>query len=641
MNYFTVTHSPDRLEIELAPAPSGPDSLVSVAAFDGNVALLYGYLLYRRRAAARLDTASTRQDDAELALASYQESGVAGLERLEGDFALVVWDADEQRIIGIRDPMGGYPLFYRHDGDTIAFGTSLRRLHQSAAQGLDMDYVARFLAMPAQLQELNDVACVRPGIRRILPGTVVVAAARRHDAVLTRRYWNWQERMTDFGTDDVDELGDAYRSILSDAVRQRVRGRTLSHLSGGTDSSAVSLLARDAARDAPRAEPLHTVSLIYQQLPVLRRETAYIDEVLRTMPDVTAHRLPADGLLDFDAFTDPPDYEEPYAGLWRVQLDRASVDLADRLGAKTLLTGIGSDEVHDIQPYHIADLLRRGRAVQSVREAQTWAEDLACNWWEIFVPFGITPLTHTGTRTRRGPSTSSIALRDQADHSVPRWFDQDFVSAYDIADRIADAARSRFRRGLAAGLATTLAAIEWRAGDTLRWAVAAPVGLCLGHPFLDPRVLAAGLGIRARLRPQPGTRKPVLATALNGLLPAALLERRRKGHFNEVYYLGLARNTTLLQRMINNAPDATWQVFDRQAIIDSLTEAQVGGGSVRQLARLSYSLSLVSWLSSDRAATSAARRSPAASARPSPSPQGRPTDLAESLRRGGYVILTP
>src|SRR5439155_26618440 len=90
--------------------------LVTQAATAGVRAVLMGRLYYRAELRAALGPAATEprnraeESDAALALAVYRQHGLAGLERLEGDFALVVFDEGTRRLVAMRDPMGGYPI---------------------------------------------------------------------------------------------------------------------------------------------------------------------------------------------------------------------------------------------------------------------------------------------------------------------------------------------------------------------------------------------------------------------------------------------------------------------------------------------------------------------------------------------------
>ena len=142
-----------------------------------------------------------------------------------------------------------------------------------------------------------------------------------------------------------------------------------------------------------------------------------------------------------------------------------------------------------------------------------------------------------------------------------------------------------------------LHAVENMSGDVIRWAVAAPFGVTIAHPFLDRRLVCFGLGIQACLPPQPGRRKPVLAEAMRDLLPASIRQRRLKGHFSEVYHQGLARNLSALQAMVQQAPLEALDMFDTACLLRYLQEAPVTSANAPQLQRLDFTLALIKWLS--------------------------------------------
>ncbi len=102
-------------------------------------AVLFGDLYYRRtlRNSLPADPAPVlegggAEDDSNtavaLALHIYRAQGWQGLARLEGDFSLVIWDAARRWLIGVRDPMGGYPLFWIRQPGFYACATGLRDL---------------------------------------------------------------------------------------------------------------------------------------------------------------------------------------------------------------------------------------------------------------------------------------------------------------------------------------------------------------------------------------------------------------------------------------------------------------------------------------------------------------------------------
>src|SRR5918992_338954 len=64
--------------------------------------------------------------DTEVLLHLYEEHGEAFAERLRGMFAVAIWDARRRRLVLARDRFGIKPLYYRDDGDELAFASELR-----------------------------------------------------------------------------------------------------------------------------------------------------------------------------------------------------------------------------------------------------------------------------------------------------------------------------------------------------------------------------------------------------------------------------------------------------------------------------------------------------------------------------------
>ncbi len=132
----------------------GRPPLVTQAAIPGVRAVLMGRLYYRADLRVGLDLAGaglcnpTAENDAALALAVYRQRGLEGLERLEGDFALVIWDASERRLVAMRDPMGGYPIFYTVHREGVAASTHVGPvLDLLPSRTLNQEYLADYLAL--------------------------------------------------------------------------------------------------------------------------------------------------------------------------------------------------------------------------------------------------------------------------------------------------------------------------------------------------------------------------------------------------------------------------------------------------------------------------------------------------------------
>ena len=67
-------------------------------------------------------------NDADLVLSAYRCWGPDALNRLEGCFALALWDAEKRRLYARRDLLGGFPLYWGHRGRRVAVGTNLQEV---------------------------------------------------------------------------------------------------------------------------------------------------------------------------------------------------------------------------------------------------------------------------------------------------------------------------------------------------------------------------------------------------------------------------------------------------------------------------------------------------------------------------------
>lgn len=189
-----------------------------------------------------------------------------------------------------------------------------------------------------------------------------------------------------------------------------------------------------------------------------------------------------------------------------------------------------------------------------------------------------------------------MRLNSQTDWTIPPWILPSFARRHSLQSRTIENLQRTYRLCRHTGLSVALSAISHMAGDVIRWTVAAPQGINIAHPFLDRRLLCLSLGIQLRLRPEPGVMKPVLAEAMRGILPDAIRNRRRKGHFNEVYYLGLAQNLSMLETMVREAPIDDLEMIDKACLLRCLQEASMASANARQLQRLNFTLSLLKWL---------------------------------------------
>ncbi|MCC3770362.1 asparagine synthase-related protein [Streptomyces sp. UNOC14_S4] len=93
-----------------------------------------------------------------------------------------------------------------------------------------------------------------------------------------------------------------------------------------------------------------------------------------------------------------------------------------------------------------------------------------------------------------------------------------------------------------------------------------PLGLEYAAPYLDDGVIEAALAVRVPERFAPGRYKPVLAAAMHGIVPAAILGRSTKGEYSAEFHTGLRRNRASLLELFDDPLLARAGLIDASAL---------------------------------------------------------------------------
>ncbi|MEA2684170.1 MAG: hypothetical protein QOK05_2498 [Chloroflexota bacterium] len=185
--------------------------------------------------------------DTEVIVHAYEEWGDAFVERLNGMFAIAIWDSGRRRLILARDRTGIKPLYYAATPGRLHFGSEVKALlvDQAIPRELDMEAVDDYLA----LEYIPSPRTIFRAIRK-LPPAHLLTWDWRTGRVTVKRYWDVPLGATTF-TGDV--AGEATRLLehLREAVRQEMVADVPVgvFLSGGIDSSAIAAMATAVGQD--------------------------------------------------------------------------------------------------------------------------------------------------------------------------------------------------------------------------------------------------------------------------------------------------------------------------------------------------------------------------------------------------------
>jgi asparagine synthase (glutamine-hydrolysing) len=180
--------------------------------------------------------ASVRESWSDIAIfaAAYEQFGTATPLKVLGDFAVLVWDSSTRGCTLVRDRFGVRMLYYAVSGDCIAVSNSLEAVLESpgVSRALHEDAIADYLVVG--FNEDLERTTYRD-VRRVPPAHMIELTA----GARARRYWHPSDITPSVAGDPID----AFRSALTESVRDRLRSERASVLmSGGLDSTSLAAI---------------------------------------------------------------------------------------------------------------------------------------------------------------------------------------------------------------------------------------------------------------------------------------------------------------------------------------------------------------------------------------------------------------
>lgn len=490
-------------------------SMVADVRLDGRVEL-------RQRLARARRTVSPDAGDATLLLHAFLAWDTEAFRQVLGDFACMIWDRRDQRLIAARDPLGVKPLYFAPWQGGLAIGNTLQTL--LALPGIDQrpddQSVADFLLFDAAR---SPTATPFRGIRALPPAHRQVWSPARGSsrpdgaqwALPAQRYWSFADLGDSdlptsrfVGSDPTRDWVAAFRERLSEAVADRVRSNRVAILmSGGLDSTAVAILGHRAlgAHPSPTHLGLHTV--VYD--PLIEDEEGHYAAIVAS--ELSApHRIQRFGTCElFAGWDELP--SAPQLADRTLETATQAIDRALSLDARIVLTGHGGDPIQSPDVGYFLRQVRHfawGRAWRYLRHAPRRSD-------RRLPPLGIGALT--GIRRQRKDWRQGF----------PSWLAPRWVRELDLESRWHDASMERLRietdrdRQVAAGFGT-----EWSTLFELMDAGARGLPISFQHPFFDLRLIA----LIARMPPVPWcVEKFLLRETMRDIMPDTVRLRPKRG----------------------------------------------------------------------------------------------------------------
>ena len=496
-----------------------PDGSQPMTCSDGRYTIVFNGEIYNfvelRTELERQGEVFVGHSDTEVLLRLFATSGVQCLARLNGMFAICVYDKLERTLLLVRDRLGVKPLFYWRSGRTFTFASEVRALRGLPGFPTAIDPEA--LGLYFRIGAVPEWAAIYPGLAKLAPGNWLRYHCDSGRIEGPVAYWDLPPVGEEAGKSE-DEWIDQIEAMLWDATRIRLRSDVPLgvFLSGGIDSG---LVAAAAAQFRPGLTSLTigfggesvdetALALATARMLKLNAVTRGIDlcEGLEALPSIMGH------------------FDEPFSDT--SALPTSLVCAEARKDFTVVLSGDAGDEVFGGYENHVRAW--RWRAVDWV--PLRWRREIGS------VLASLSPLDSVSRRFfkrlrrpvgRFGLGGKLYPYQDWLDNCLKPELNLDadrvallydsHLPKWDSASSVDQAQRTDLRSYLLEDILIKVDRMSMMHSLEVR------------SPFLDYRMVELGLTVPSSLRTKNGCNKYLLRRLATRHLPDAVCRAPKKG----------------------------------------------------------------------------------------------------------------
>jgi asparagine synthase (glutamine-hydrolysing) len=490
------------IDVSSGQQPSYNQSRDVVSVFNGEI---YNFRELRQNLISRGHQINMLGDSALIPFL-YQEYGNAFPSKLQGMFAIALFDAKRKRLLIVRDRLGKKPLWYSQQGSTFYFSSEVKGLLSLGVnRKLDEKVIPEFL----RYGYINAPKSAILDVKQLPPATLLIIEDGKSNLI---QYWN---------PSDIPEASISFEDAKYEAtrlLREAVKTRLVSErpvgafLSGGIDSTIVTALMQEESESS-----VHTYSIGFSDTKF--DESRFAKEVAKAIDTIHHERVvEANPRLIVETLSKVLDH--PFA-------DSSIIPtfLLSRFAREEVvvaLSGDGGDE-----GFAGYERYRAGRFLDSINPL------LAINPLKLFPVDRITNprfrklIRHSSYQSlpeRYSGFQSLFQINDLYSILNPellgRSKSDDFINIWNSIPT-----QDRVRKMQEVDIRTYLP------GDLMYKVDIASMAnsLEVRSPFLDYRVVEFGLSLPAKYKVGKGESKHILREIARGFVPPELINRPKKG----------------------------------------------------------------------------------------------------------------
>ena len=508
------------IDLESGQQPIHNEDKTLWTVFNGEI---YNFQELRKDMESRGHRFYTDHSDTEVIVHLYEEYGAEFVHKINGMFAIALWDKAEEKLLLIRDRMGVKPLFYLLINNNIIFASEIKAIleHPDYIRDINYDALYHYFTIkniPAPLTAFRD-------IYSLLPGELLTFY---RGSLEKKRYW--RIRFTERYDYSEEFVTQKIIALLEDAVKLRMISDVPfgAYLSGGVDSSTVvALMTRFSNK------PVMTFSLGYEDEFKNKEADLYharkVSEAYRTEHHeyiMSSKEVPEEIGNIIRAF------DQPFSGTISTYFLTGLISRH----VKVALSGDGADELFGsylshriaLPMYHFSRLYDKVKA-NTLNEEER----------RLFAPCDIEYLANLYNISGGKPSKWRYALNLFSDEEKQHLLSDKFKANLNNSGSYS-LLKSHFDSASTEDPLNRVLEVEWN--TQLPDQVLAFVDfLSMAHsveirsPFLDYRLVEFVATIPGNMKIKNGNVKDILKKAVESLLPEEIIKRPKEGFVLPVF----------------------------------------------------------------------------------------------------------
>ena len=282
-----------------------------------------------------LNITTSTTSDTEVIIEAFIKEGVNFVNRLNGMFAIAIYDKIKQDLYLFRDRIGIKPIYFYNDSNIFAFASEIKSLLQinliKQQVSLNKNSIPSYLFMgfaPSESTFYNN-------INKLLPGHFAII---NKSELSTTSYWNINEKLNKNYHSNFNTTKEELKNLIESSVKYRLIADVPlgTFLSGGIDSSLITAVASKYSNTK-----LKTFTIGFQESEY--NEAHFAKKIAKHLnTEHYEYIISENSLLEYiDKLNDI--YDEPFPD--SSSLPSLIISKLARQNVTTILSGEGGDEL--------------------------------------------------------------------------------------------------------------------------------------------------------------------------------------------------------------------------------------------------------------------------------------------------------